>query len=258
MTNGPTPSRPTIRIQSHACVDSTNATALSLARDGEPGPVWITARQQTAGRGRRGRNWVSPPGNLYASLLLRDPCAASCAPQLSFVAAVSLHDAVSALTAPRILPLALKWPNDLLLAGAKLAGILVEGESQADGTFVAAIGIGVNCVSHPHDMPYPATALAAAGVAADPAALLATLDEAMRFRLAEWARGDGFSAIRAAWLVRSQPVGEPIRLRTPAETVGAFAGLDEQGRLLLRAADGVLRSFAAGDVAPASETDTPN
>ena len=229
---------------------------MELARAGEGGCVWVTARQQTAGRGRRGRRWESPPGNLYASLLLPDPCVPARAAQLSFVAALALHDAVSELAMAELAMaatkrLALKWPNDLVLGGAKLAGILTEGETRADGTFVAVIGVGVNCVAHPRDMAYPATDLAAAGITADPQALFALLAETMRLRLAAWARGEGFAAIRDAWLARSPRIGEPIRLRTPAEIRGLFAGLDEHGRLMLQAADGVLRIFAAGDIAAA-------
>src|SRR5262245_61818354 len=112
---------------------STNQEALRLARSGEAGPLWITAVEQTAGRGRRGRSWHSPPGNHYASLLLTDPGPADRAPQLSFVAALALHDAVSALAPGLSSRLRFKWPNDLLLDGAKVAGILVEGETAPGG-----------------------------------------------------------------------------------------------------------------------------
>ena len=126
---------------------STNAEALALARTGERGPLWISAKSQSAGRGRRGSPWVSPPGNLYATLLLTEPSAPEQAPQLSFVAALALHDAVAAC-APKLGPaLKVKWPNDLLVGPAKLAGILIEGES--DPVFTVAIGIGVNCATHP-------------------------------------------------------------------------------------------------------------
>jgi hypothetical protein len=140
---------------------STNAEALALARAGERGPLWITAKTQSAGRGRRGSAWVSLPGNLYATLLLTEPSAPPEAPQLSFVAALALHDAVS-LMAPHLKPLLkVKWPNDLLHGVKKLAGILIEGESEP--VFAAAVGVGVNCVSHPSATVYPATDLAAAG-----------------------------------------------------------------------------------------------
>src|SRR6266853_2881802 len=146
----------------HEVLGSTNAEALQLARQGEHGPLWITADRQTAGRGRRGRAWISPPGNLHASLLLTQPAAAEHWPQLSFVAALAIHDAVVAV-ADHLKPLlAIKWPNDVLLAGAKFAGILIEGEGKEEEGAVA-IGIGVNCAAHPAGTDYPATDLAAAG-----------------------------------------------------------------------------------------------
>src|SRR6185312_16815404 len=172
---------------------STNAEALTRARAGERGPLWIVTAEQTAGRGRRGAAWVSKPGNLYATLLLTEPSPKAAAPQLSFVAALALHDAVAS-AAPQLGPaLKLKWPNDLLLGGAKLAGILIEGES--DPVFAVAVGIGVNCAHHPEGTPYPATDLAAAGALVTPDALHAALVAAMALRLTQWAQGEGFTSI---------------------------------------------------------------
>src|SRR5437660_1111238 len=112
-----------VRLVAHEVLTSTNSEALRLAREGERGPLWITAQRQTAGRGRRGREWVSAPGNLYATLLLTAPTSAQCWPQLSFVAALATHDAVAEI-APKLKPLiTVKWPNDLLLEGSKFAGI---------------------------------------------------------------------------------------------------------------------------------------
>src|SRR5712692_3600029 len=133
-----------MRLVAHEVLGSTNAEALSLARQGERGPLWITAERQSAGRGRRGRSWVSAPGNLYASLLLTDPAPPEHWPELSFVAALALHDAVGGRIPGLAARLVLKWPNDLLIDRNKFAGILVEGEGAA-----VAIGIGVNCVHHP-------------------------------------------------------------------------------------------------------------
>jgi BirA family biotin operon repressor/biotin-[acetyl-CoA-carboxylase] ligase len=225
---------------------STNAEALALARAGERGPLWITAQRQDAGRGRRGNAWVSPPGNLYATLLLSEPSPPQSAPQLSFVAALALHDALSE-GAPRLGPaLRVKWPNDLLVGPAKLAGILIEGESEP--AFAVGIGFGVNCVSHPAATAYPATDLAAAGAVLPPQTLHAALAQAMARRLTQWARGDGFAAIRDDWLKRAAGLGETIRVRLPArELSGRFAGLDEAGRLQLEQPDGLL-AVSAGDV----------
>ncbi len=225
---------------------STNAEALALARSGERGPLWITAQSQSAGRGRRGSHWISPPGNLYATLLLTEPSAPEQAPQLSFVTALALHDAVAA-SAPQLGPaLKVKWPNDLLVGPAKLAGILIEGES--DPVFAVAIGIGVNCAAHPSDVAYPATDLAASGALVAPDVLLAQLATAMQQRLAQWNGGQGFAAIRADWLKRAAGLGEILRVRLSArELAGRFQGLDEAGRLLLEQDNGVT-TITAGEV----------
>ena len=161
-----------VRLIAHEVLGSTNAEALQLARHGERGPLWVTAERQSAGRGRRGRAWMSPPGNLYASLLLTEPAAAEHWPQLSFVAALAIHDAVVEIAGDLKPLLAIKWPNDLLLAGAKFAGILIEGEGDVNAV---AVGIGVNCTRHPADTDFPATDLAAAGAPVAPKTLFPAL-----------------------------------------------------------------------------------
>lgn len=235
-----------VRHIAYETLGSTNAEALVRARAGERGPLWISTAAQEAGRGRRGKDWASPPGNLYASLLLTDPSPPAQAPQLSFVAALALHDAV-ADCAPQLGPLLkVKWPNDLLLGGAKIAGILIEGE--AGPPFAAVIGMGVNCASHPAETSYPAADLASAGAVVTPQNLLGALARAMQTRLQQWDRGAGFAAIRAAWLKRAAGLGQDIRVRLPErEFSGQFEGLDEAGRLLVRGADG-LTAVTAGEV----------
>lgn len=231
---------------SYETLGSTNAEALAHARAGERGPLWITARRQSEGRGRRGRPWASPPGNLYATLLLTAPSPPAQAPQLSFVAALALHDAVGEC-APQLGPLLkLKWPNDLLLGGAKLAGILIEGDSEP--VFAVAIGIGVNCASHPAGTDLQATDLAAAGALVAPERLFSALAAAIERRLAQWRRGEGFAAVRADWLKRAAGLGQPIKVRLPErEMSGRFEGLDADGRLLLAGPDGV-STVGAGEV----------
>lgn len=226
-----------VRHLNYEALGSTNAEALARARAGEVGPLWITAATQTAGRGRRGSAWVSEPGNLYATLLLTEPSPKDAAPQLSFVAALALHDAV-AESAPQFGPLlTLKWPNDLLLGGRKLAGILIEGESEP--RFAVAIGIGVNCAHHPDDTRYPATDLATAGAVITPEPLARTLAAAMQRRLAQWRCGEGFAAIRTDWLKRAANLGQDIQVRLPErELTGRFEGVDELGRLLLQGPSG--------------------
>jgi BirA family biotin operon repressor/biotin-[acetyl-CoA-carboxylase] ligase len=234
-------------------VGSTNAEALAYARAGERGPLWITARAQTAGRGRRGRTWVSEPGNLFATLLLTDPAPAERAAQLSFVAALAVHDAIAALAPALASGLAFKWPNDVLCGGAKVAGILIEAEGAQP--LMVAVGIGVNCRHHPEATEYPATDLAAAGAAVTAETLFAALSGAMVPRLREWEAG--FASIRAAWLQRAGALGGELRVRLGTrELVGRFEALDEAGRLLLRLPDGGLETIAAGEVFPVAPTMT--
>jgi BirA family transcriptional regulator, biotin operon repressor / biotin---[acetyl-CoA-carboxylase] ligase len=237
-----------VRLLSYDEIDSTNAEALRLMRQGERGPLWITAERQSAGRGRRGRRWISVPGNLHASLLLTDPGPAEHWPQISFVAALAVHDAVVEVV-PVIRPvLELKWPNDLLLSGAKFAGILIEGEGREEEGAVA-IGIGVNCTAHPAGTAYPATDLVAGGASVAAAALFAALSVKMPGRLAQWNRGNGFATIRADWLARAAGLGESIRVGlADREIAGRFEGLDDAGCLVLVAPDGGKAVVAAGDV----------
>ena len=226
-------------------VGSTSAEALSLARNGERGPLWITARRQTAGRGRRGRNWVSEPGNLYASLLLSEPAPPDRAAELSLVAALAVHDAVGSRTPGVARRLTLKWPNDVLIDGNKFAGILVEGEGTA-----VVIGIGVNCAHHPSGTAFPATDLATAGVRASPETVFTAPSAAMLGRLAQWNRGAGFAATRTDWLARAGGLGKPIRIAAgEGDIEGRFEGIDERGHLVLRVPDGTTRIVTAGDVA---------
>jgi BirA family biotin operon repressor/biotin-[acetyl-CoA-carboxylase] ligase len=232
------------RLVSLESIASTNAEGLSLARAGDRGPLWVTAKSQSAGRGRRGRNWVSEPGNLYASLLLADPAPAERLPELSLVAALALHDAVTARIPGLAGRVVLKWPNDLLIDRNKFAGILVEGEGPA-----VVIGIGVNCAHHPAGTEFPATDLATAGVRTTPEGLFAHLSEAMVARLTQWDRGLGFAAVRADWLTRAAGIGKPIRVKSGSgELSGTFEGIDTAGRLVLRLADGTMQTVTAGDV----------
>ena len=212
-------------------VASTMEEARRALDQGDPGKLWIVARRQSAGRGRHGRQWGSPPGNLYTSLLLVQPCETALAPQLGFVAGLALHDAVAAvtgLTAPELL---LKWPNDLLLGRAKTAGLLLEGESRGS-RFAVTIGLGVNIGSGPEGTPYPATFLKERVPGATVEAVLEALSEAWTRRYAAWSRPGGFGPTRAAWLERAAFLGETITLRLPEGPLsGVFLGLDPTGRL---------------------------
>ena len=231
---------------------STNADALARVGGSSPGQLWIVADRQNAGRGRRGRGWISEPGNLYATRLMLDPAPARAVPEICFVAAVALHDAVldcCAGLAPARLQL--KWPNDLLLDSAKLAGILVEGITVPSGRPAVAIGFGVNCCVHPPELELRAIDLLAAGLPVGPATMLAALGAAFERRAAEWDRGRNFAAIRAAWLARASGLGSEIKVRLGDRTLdGTFEAIDGSGCLVLRRPDGARETIRAGDVFP--------
>lgn len=228
-------------------VGSTMDEARRALEQGDPGKLWIVARSQEAGRGRHGRQWGSPPGNLYSSLLLVAPCEPAQAPQLSFVASLALHDAAARLTGLAPPRLALKWPNDLLIDRAKCSGLLLEGESRA-GVFSVIIGLGINIASCAEGTPYPASYLQAHAPGVTVEAALEALSEAMLKRLSDWRGPGGFAQLREEWLARAAFLGETITIRPPEGAVsGVFVGLDANGRLLLRTAAGT-RSFDAGDL----------
>jgi len=234
-------------LKEFAELDSTNEEAKRLAASGAPAPVWIRADAQAAGRGRRGRAWETGSGNLAATLLLRpNRPAAECA-QLSFVAAVAAADAVV-----RFAPSArieVKWPNDVLADGRKLAGILLESASSGNAPFWLAIGIGINLSHFPQGVEFPAISLAALGAPAPkPADALLELASGFAKWYDIWAR-EGFSPIREAWLARAARLGQRIHARLQErELSGIFEGIDETGALLLREGHGPARAIAAGEV----------
>lgn len=230
-------------------VESTNEEAARMAREGAPAGTLVCARRQTAGRGRRGRTWASPAGNLYASLVLRPDCAPAAAPQLSFVAALAAADTIRPRL-PTPAALRLKWPNDLLIGGRKVAGLLLETEStEARRLDWLIVGMGINVVSFPEDVDATATCLTAEGAAAaTPADLLDSFMAIFPGWAARWQR-EGFAPIRQAWLDSAAGLGSAISARLSNETLrGDFVGLDEDGALMLALPDGSRRKIAAGDV----------
>ena len=229
-------------------IDSTNEEARRLAAAGEPGPVWIAADRQTAGRGRRGRAWESPTGNLAATLFLRPGKPANECAQLSFVAALAVSDAV-ARYAPRA-EVKLKWPNDVLADGRKIAGILLESASAGgERPGWLAVGIGVNLAQFPPGTEFPATSLAALDAATPgPREALGALAAAFAKWYETWV-AQGFSPIRDSWLARAAGLGTRIRARLQnEETSGVFEGIDRTGALILRETQGRTRLIAAGEV----------
>jgi BirA family biotin operon repressor/biotin-[acetyl-CoA-carboxylase] ligase len=226
-------------IQTLPETGSTNADLLAQAAAGAPEGLWLRAERQTGGRGRLGRAWVSPPGNLYASTIVRPLAGDPPATTLAFVAAIAIYEVAAAYAGPGRLQL--KWPNDLLGGHAKLAGILLEA---AGGAVV--IGFGINLAHHPDTLDRPTTSLAAlAGAAPDPHAFLVDLAESFARWLARW-RSEGFEPVRLRWLSRAHPIGSALRT---SEVAGLFEGLAPDGALLLRHADGRIETVRAGDVA---------
>jgi BirA family biotin operon repressor/biotin-[acetyl-CoA-carboxylase] ligase len=228
-------------------LDSTNSEAMRRALAGETGPLWITAAKQTRGRGRSGRTWASPSGNLYATLLFKPGCPPALVHQLSLLAGVAVHDALRTFGAPT--GLRLKWPNDVLVGAAKVAGVLSESIVGKDAEPLAMLGIGINLASSPADAGRPTTDLSAHGLSIASAAALRALDGAMSKWLAIWDCGRAFAAVRAAWLERAGPSGEELVVNAGSGRVeGRFAGLDPDGSLLLTDPDGRLHRFSFGDV----------
>lgn len=223
-------------IETVALTGSTNDDLLKRAAEGSPEGLWLRAERQTGGKGRQGRAWVSPAGNLYASTLVRLRPVDPPAPSLALVAAVALHEVASAF-APG---LTLKWPNDLMAGPAKVAGILLERAGEA-----VVIGFGANLAHHPQGLERPVASLASlGGMVPDPAIFTTMLAERLADNIARW-RAHGIAPVRPAWLDRAHPVGTTL---TTAEGDGSFDGLDETGALRLRRADGIVVTITAGDV----------
>ena len=241
------PAPPGYRVLAFEDIDSTNAEAARRAAQGEPDGLVVRAQVQTAGRGRRGRAWVSPAGNCYSSILLRPTIAPRAAMTLGFAAALAATEAVRA-AAGRDAAIGLKWPNDVLLGGRKIAGCLLE--SRLEGACLAhlIVGVGINVASHPEGVEFPATDLHAAGAAeATAGSVFADYLDAFARWHARW-RDEGFAPIRAAWLGLAVGLGQPIKVRLDNETLeGRFDALDAQGALVLRTADGE-RLVTTGDV----------
>jgi BirA family biotin operon repressor/biotin-[acetyl-CoA-carboxylase] ligase len=240
---------PAYRLVALETVGSTNDEALRLAAEGAEDGTLVWAREQTAGRGRQGRGWSSPPGNLYLSIVLRPDCAPAEAAQLSFVAGLALGEAFGSI-APPMIEVTYKWPNDLLLNGRKAAGILLESRSDPDGTLDWLIlGLGANLQHFPEDTSFPATSLHFEGATeVDVVALLEAFGRCFLTWVNRWL-DDGFAPVRRAWLHHAHGLGEEIEVRLPRETLnGTFKDLDARGVLVLELADGTRREISAGDV----------
>ncbi len=229
-------------------IDSTNAEARRRGESGDLGPAWITALRQSAGRGRRGRNWETGKGNLAATYFFTTDHSASDIAQHAFIAALAVAELASHYARASVV--SVKWPNDVLIAGRKTAGILIESSGRPGGGFWVAIGIGVNLSRPPDTSAFPATAFSEHMTAPPPSPMeaLETLSDSFeRWRLL-WRRA-GFPAIAEAWTQRAHGLGEACTARLPNEIVEGIAeGIDSDGALRLRVAAGRVRRITAGDV----------
>lgn len=238
-------------------VGSTNDEARVLADQGAPEGTMVVARRQVSGRGRRGRQWISGEGNFYASLILRPHCSPEAAAQVSFVAGVAVADAVAQCleeAGGRASAVRCKWPNDVLVDGRKVAGLLLESDIQRGGGTKGAVGwvivgVGINVAHHPAETERPATSLATVCVGSPAVAMVErAFCESLTRWYDVWSRS-GFAPIRQAWLDRAVGIGKSAEVRLQRETLeGVFRGLDADGTLLLEGAGGVVRRVAAGDL----------
>ena len=253
------------RLRGFDTIGSTNTEALEAAAAGDAGGIWFAARQQSAGRGRRGRQWASPHGNLAATLLMVPDTDPTLSATLGFVAGVSLNLALSSILPNGVVKLgidgadgmsegrsariALKWPNDVLADGAKLAGILLEAHKLNDGRHAIAIGFGVNAVAAPQGLPYPATSLLELGITRSAEDVFEALSDAWVDTFALWQDGQGIADVLALWRSAAAGIGAPVAVNQNGATVrGIFETIDDAGRLIVRADDDSRIAITAGDV----------
>jgi BirA family transcriptional regulator, biotin operon repressor / biotin---[acetyl-CoA-carboxylase] ligase len=254
---GPKASSAGYRLEAFERIGSTNAEALSRARAGERGPLWLATTQQTDGRGRRDREWISPHGNLAASVVEAIEVAPPVAATLGFAAGLALEQALQSVSLEARLrspgsdntQFQLKWPNDVLAGRRKLAGILLEAETIGTNSLAVIVGIGVNVVAAPEGTPYPATALHALGIHVGAEELFGSLSESWARLRSVWDNGRGFGEIRRMWLERASGLGEPVSVRTGGSTItGIFETIDDAGCLIVATDTGTRVPIAAGEI----------
>jgi BirA family transcriptional regulator, biotin operon repressor / biotin---[acetyl-CoA-carboxylase] ligase len=244
------------RLAAFDSIGSTNAEALTRARDGEQGPIWFVTSEQTAGRGRRHRPWIAPRGNLAGSILEMIDVSPAVAATLGFAAGLALEAALRQVSVEASLrsagldqmKFALKWPNDVMAGQNKLAGILLEAEAVGDRLAVV-VGIGANVVAAPEGTPTPATSLKALGIDISAEELFRALSDSWTEFRGVWDNGRGFRAIRRKWLERAAGLGQPVSILSGGSTVaGTFDTIDETGCMIVATSDGRRVPISAGDV----------
>lgn len=253
---GPRARAQNYRLEAFDSIGSTNAEALERARAGERGPLWLVTDLQTAGRGRRQRAWISPRGNLAATIVETLDVQPSVAATLGFAAGLALEAALQTVSMEYRMraggaadrTFLLKWPNDVLADGRKLSGILLEAEI-IGGSLTVAVGMGTNIVAAPEGTPYPATSLAALGIAAGAGDLFMALSDSWAEFRGIWDNGRGFADIRRLWLERAAGLGEPVSIQSGETNIeGIFDTIDDTGCLIIAGRDGKRTPIAAGEV----------
>jgi BirA family biotin operon repressor/biotin-[acetyl-CoA-carboxylase] ligase len=251
---GPRAASKGYRLAAFDQIGSTNAEAMTRAREGERGPVWFVTTEQTAGRGRRNRPWIAPRGNLASSILEVMDTSPLAAATLGFAAGLAVQRALREVCAPGPngqdkRDFLLKWPNDVLADGKKLVGINLEAETVGGERLAIVVGIGTNVVGAPEGTPTPATSLAALGFEVTAEDLFTQLSDAWAEFRGVWDNGRGFADIRKFWLAGAVGLGEPVAIRSGGATIeGIFETLDEQGCLIVRTPEGRRIPITAGDV----------
>jgi BirA family transcriptional regulator, biotin operon repressor / biotin---[acetyl-CoA-carboxylase] ligase len=250
------------RLEAFETIGSTNELALERARAGDPGLLWLVSKHQQSGRGRRGRAWSTEGGNLAATLLVLPDAGLRSSAALGFVAGLALAEALEAVIPNGRVTVApdagetgqggrfrLKWPNDVLADGAKLSGILLESMMLGPERHALAIGIGVNVVTHPQDLPYPATSLRALDSDCDAETLFLALSDAWLVNYDMWRHGRGLDDVRRKWLKHAAGIGSQVAVQVDGKVLrGIFETIDEECRFVIRDADGGRTTIAAGDV----------
>lgn len=250
------------RLHGFASVGSTSTEAVRAAQAGDVGDVWFAALQQTEGRGRRGRHWETVQGNLAASLLVVPDCDPAIAATLGFVAGIALNRTLASLVPGAEVKfgideadgqngsrIALKWPNDVLADGAKLAGILLEAQKRPDGRLAIVIGMGVNVVAAPVGLPYPAASLASLGWDVSAESILGALTDEWVDAVELWDNGRNVAGVLDLWRRYAAGIGAPVAVSRDGEVVrGVFETIDDAGRLIVRANDNSRVAITAGDV----------
>jgi BirA family biotin operon repressor/biotin-[acetyl-CoA-carboxylase] ligase len=245
------------RLAAFDSIGSTNAEAMSRAREGERGPLWFVTSEQTAGRGRRNRPWIAPRGNLASSILEVMDISPSVAATLGFVGGLAIEAALRKVSVEASLRSAgsdhldffLKWPNDVLAGQKKLVGIGLEAEAVDGNDLAVIVGIGTNVMAAPEGTLTPATSLAALGVQIIAEELFAELSDSWTEYRGIWDGGRGFGEIRNLWLARAAGLGQAVAIKSGGATIeGTFDTLDEQGCMIVRTSTGMRVPITAGDV----------